>query len=105
MASSCTATGSCGSRRGSHYVAINLAASFLFLIGVSLIYGVTGTLNMADLAKRIPGLAPGDAALMEAGAAILGIAFLIKAGMWPLSFWLRRPMRRPPHRWPPCSRS
>ena len=37
-------------RAGLHYIAINLAASLLFLIGVSLIYGVTGTLNMADLA-------------------------------------------------------
>ena len=25
---------------------------------------------------------------MEAGAAILGVAFLVKAGMWPLGFWL-----------------
>ena len=38
-------------RAGLHYVAINLLASLLFLIGVSLIYGVTGTLNMADLAR------------------------------------------------------
>ena len=41
-------------RAGLHYIAINLAASLLFLIGVSLIYGVTGTLNMADLATRVP---------------------------------------------------
>jgi multicomponent K+:H+ antiporter subunit D len=60
----------------------------LFLIGVSLIYGVTGTLNMADLAVRIPAVAAQDRALLEAGTAILGIAFLTKAGMWPLCFWL-----------------
>src|SRR3546814_16870618 len=35
---------------GMHYIAVHLVASFLFLIGVSLIYGVTGTLHMADLA-------------------------------------------------------
>src|SRR5690606_8992189 len=64
------------------------AASSLFLIGVSLIYGVTGTLNMADLANRMPALAGSDRVMLEAGAAILGIAFLVKAGMWPLSFWL-----------------
>ncbi|WP_046863068.1 monovalent cation/H+ antiporter subunit D [Microvirga massiliensis] len=75
-------------RAGLHYIAVNLSASLLFLIGVSLIYGVTGTLNMADLAVRIPEVQPGDRALLEAGAAILGIAFLVKAGMWPLSFWL-----------------
>ena len=75
-------------RAGLHYIAVNLAASLLFLIGVSLIYAVTGTLNMADLAVRIPQVAAQDRALLEAGAAILGTAFLVKAGMWPLCFWL-----------------
>jgi multicomponent K+:H+ antiporter subunit D len=73
---------------GLHYIAVNLAASFLFLIGVSLIYAVTGTLNMADLAARIPNVAPENRMLLEAGAAILGVAFLVKSGMWPLGFWL-----------------
>ena len=75
-------------RSGLHYIAINLAASLLFLVGVSLIYGVAGTLNMADLAVRLPGVAPEDRMLLQAGAAILGVAFLVKAGMWPLCFWL-----------------
>lgn len=75
-------------RTGLHYIAINLAASFLFLIGVSLVYGVTGTLNMADLANRIEDVPATSRALLEAGAGILGIAFLVKAGMWPLCFWL-----------------
>lgn len=75
-------------RAGLHYIAINLAASLLFLVGVSLIYGIAGTLNMADLAVRLPGIAADDRGLVYAGAAILGIAFLIKAGMWPLCFWL-----------------
>ena len=73
---------------GLHYIVVNLAASLLFLIGVSLIYGVSGTLNMADLAVRIPNIADEDRALLEAGAGILGVAFLLKAGMWPLCFWL-----------------
>ncbi|MFL1876230.1 monovalent cation/H+ antiporter subunit D [Hansschlegelia beijingensis] len=75
-------------RAGLHYIVVNLAASLLFLIGVSLIYAVAGTLNMADLAARIPGIAAEDRPLLEAGAAILGTAFLLKAGMWPLCFWL-----------------
>ena len=75
-------------RAGMHYIAINLAASLLFLIGVSMIYGITGTLNMADLILRIPDVPAENQMLLEAGAAILGVAFLIKAGMWPLSFWL-----------------
>ncbi len=75
-------------RAGLHYIAINLAASLLFLIGVALIYGVTGTLNMADLAVQVPLVAEADRPLLSAGAAILGVAFLVKAGMWPLCFWL-----------------
>ncbi|ASY64359.1 Na(+) H(+) antiporter subunit D [Sinorhizobium sojae CCBAU 05684] len=75
-------------KAGLHYVAINLAASSLFLIGVSLIYGTTGTLNMADLATKLAALTPESRMLVETGAALLGIAFLVKAGMWPLGFWL-----------------
>ncbi len=75
-------------KAGLHYVAINLVAALFFLIGVSLIYGVTGTLNMGDLAQRIAGLNPDQRMLLETGAAVLGIAFLVKAGMWPLNFWL-----------------
>lgn len=73
---------------GLHYIVINLAASFLLLIAMALIYGVTGTLNMADLAVRAGQLAGSERSLFEAGAAILGVAFLIKAAAWPLNFWL-----------------
>ena len=73
---------------GLHYIAINLAASSLFLVGVSMLYGITGTLNMADLAQIIPLVAPADRGLLHAAAAILATAFLIKAAVWPLNFWL-----------------
>lgn len=75
-------------RAGLHYIAINLVASSLFLIGVSIIYGVTGTLNMADLAARIPMIPDNSRMMFEIGCAVLGIAFLVKAGMWPLGLWL-----------------
>ncbi|WP_249726555.1 monovalent cation/H+ antiporter subunit D [Bradyrhizobium sp. sBnM-33] len=75
-------------KAGLHYIVVNLVASLLFLIGVSLIYGVTGTLNMADLAARVPIIAAENRGLLEAGAGILAMAFLLKAGMWPLCFWL-----------------
>src|SRR5215217_8082493 len=71
-----------------HYIAVNLMASFLFLIGAALIYGTTGTLNMADLIVRIPQIASEDRPLLDAGLGLLGLTFLIKAGMWPISFWL-----------------
>ncbi|TDH61994.1 monovalent cation/H+ antiporter subunit D [Dankookia rubra] len=75
-------------RAGLHYIVINLVASLLFLVGVSVVYGIAGTLNMADLAIRLRGVAAADRALLEAGLAVLGIAFLVKAAMWPLGFWL-----------------
>lgn len=77
-------------RAGLHYITVNLAASLLFLIGASLIYAAAGTLNMADLARQWREGAVADRLLYEIGGAILGIAFLAKAGMWPLCFWLPR---------------
>lgn len=73
---------------GLHYITINLVASSLFLIGAAMIYGVTGTLNLADLAMKIPLVPEADRGLLHAGAAILATAFLAKAGMWPVNFWL-----------------
>lgn len=81
-------TGTLRVKSGLHYIAVNLVAALFFLIGVSLVYGTAGTLNMADLALRMPDMEPDRLILMEAGAAVLGVAFLIKVGMWPLCFWL-----------------
>src|SRR5690606_19227848 len=61
-------------RTGLHYIAVSLAAAFLFLIGVALMYGTVGTLNMADLLGRVAALEPDERALFDAGAWILGIA-------------------------------
>ncbi len=75
-------------RTGMQYITVNLLASFLFLIGVALIYGSAGSLNLADLAQRVASLNAQDRLLFEAGAAILAVAFLTKSAMWPLCFWL-----------------
>jgi len=80
-----------GSQRvgaGLHYIAINLIASLLLLVAIALIYGVTGTLNMADLAGRVGSLSGVNQHLFDAGVAVLAVAFLIKAAAWPLNFWL-----------------
>ena len=80
--------GAAQTRYGMHYIVVNLTASFLFLIGVATIYGVAGTLNMADLVGSAAALSGDHRALFDSGAAILGVAFLIKAASWPLNFWL-----------------
>lgn len=71
-----------------HYVLLNLLGSALFLIGIGTLYGVTGTLNMADLATQIQQLTGDQAALAKAGGMMLLIVFGIKAAILPLHFWL-----------------
>ncbi len=71
-----------------HYVVINLVGSALFLIAASLLYGVTGTLNMADLSVKINTLPPYSHALALSAGFILLTVFAIKAALLPLNFWL-----------------
>ena len=75
-------------RVGLHYVVLNLAASSLFLIGVALLYAKTGTLNLADLALRVPEVKGGDAAVVKAAGLLLLVVFGFKAALAPLSLWL-----------------
>ena len=75
-------------RASMQYIAVNLAAALLFLLGTALIYASTGTLNMADLAVRIGAIAPENIGLLKVGVAVLALAFLVKSAMWPLGFWL-----------------
>jgi multicomponent K+:H+ antiporter subunit D len=75
-------------RMGVHYVVLNLAASGLFLIGLSLVYSVTGTLNMADVALRLGQITGENAVLARAAALILLVVFGLKAALVPLYFWL-----------------
>lgn len=80
-----------GERRvssGFHYIVVNLLGAFLMLIGISMLYSITGTLSMADLGMKAGVLESSERQLFEAACAILGTAFLIKAAAWPLSFWL-----------------
>jgi multicomponent K+:H+ antiporter subunit D len=78
-----------------HYVAINLVGSALFLIAVSLLYGVTGTLNMADLSQRISIIPAHSQGLVAIAGFILVIVFAIKAALLPLNLWLTNTYRAP----------
>jgi len=75
---------------GIHYVVLNLLGSSLFLIGVSMLYGLTGTLNMADLAGRVSAADPADAPLLAAAGYLLLVVFALKGAILPLYFWLPR---------------
>lgn len=75
-------------RMGVHYVIINLVASAIFLIGLALVYGSVGSLNMVDVARILPSLPPDQHALAQTAGMLLLIVFGIKAAMLPLSFWL-----------------
>ncbi|MBY0341216.1 MAG: monovalent cation/H+ antiporter subunit D [Rhodocyclaceae bacterium] len=75
-------------RAGMQYITVNLVASFLFLIGVALIYATAGTLNISDLGARAGALGHDELSLLKIGAGILALAFLTKSAMWPLGFWL-----------------
>lgn len=70
---------------GTTYVVVSLVSSIFFLIAIALVYGATGTVNMAHLSTRIPDL-PIDVQLML--NLVLLFAFGIKAAVFPLAFWL-----------------
>ncbi|GAB4338231.1 MAG: Na+/H+ antiporter subunit D [Candidatus Abyssubacteria bacterium] len=76
------------------YVTLNLMSSALFLSAVGILYGVAGTLNMADLARRLPEVEP--SALVTTVAVLFLLAFGIKAAIFPLFFWLPASYHTPP---------
>jgi multicomponent Na+:H+ antiporter subunit D len=75
------------------YVAINLLSSVFFLIAIGMLYGMTGTLNMADLALRLGDVPTG---LVTTVAMLLMVAFGIKAAVFPLFFYLPSSYHTPP---------
>jgi multicomponent Na+:H+ antiporter subunit D len=79
---------------GVKYVMINLFSTLLFLSGLGLLYGTTGTLNLADLHLEVQNVT--NKALMTAIAALFMTAFGIKAGLFPLFFWLPVSYHTPP---------
>ncbi|MCX7562571.1 monovalent cation/H+ antiporter subunit D [Xanthomonadaceae bacterium XH05] len=75
-------------RVGFHYLIFNITASTLFLIALGLIYGLLGTLNMAELAVRVSDVAPQDRALVQSVAGLLLVVFCAKGAILPLYLWL-----------------
>ncbi len=76
------------------YVALNLVASAVLLVAIGVLYGLTGTVNLADLSLRLPDVEPSG--LVVALAAMMLVAFGIKAAIVPLYFWLPASYHTPP---------
>jgi multicomponent Na+:H+ antiporter subunit D len=76
------------------YVIMNALSSALFLVGIAIVYSLTGTLNMADLARKMPEVS--DPTLAGAAAVIFMVVFGLKGGLFPLYLWLPRAYFAPP---------
>lgn len=72
-------------RSGTVYVIVSLISSAIFLIALALVYAATGTVNIAQLAIRMPQIDPGVAMTIQM---MLLVGFGVKAAVFPLSAWL-----------------
>ncbi|MEI2693264.1 MAG: proton-conducting transporter membrane subunit [Anaerolineae bacterium] len=79
---------------GLKYVVINLISSTVFLIAIGLLYGLTGTLNLADLHRVLSAYPP--TAITNALAMLFLVTFGVKAAIFPLFFWLPASYHTPP---------
>jgi multicomponent K+:H+ antiporter subunit D len=75
-------------RAALQYVIMNLVGSGVFLIALGILYGVLGTLNMADMAHKVPLLQGDDVYLAKIGGLLLLVVFALKAALLPLHLWL-----------------
>jgi multicomponent Na+:H+ antiporter subunit D len=80
---------------GLKYVTLNLISSLLFLTAVGILYGAAGTLNMADLARRLAENGE-TAGIVQATAMLFLVAFGIKSAVFPVFFWLPASYHAPP---------
>ncbi|WP_343044445.1 monovalent cation/H+ antiporter subunit D [Sphingomonas hominis] len=77
-------------KTGVAYVVVNIVGSALFLIALGLLYGLTSTLNMADLAVKVAALGAQDQGLLRVAGLLLMAVFALKAAVVPLHLWLPR---------------
>ncbi|QEP44848.1 monovalent cation/H+ antiporter subunit D [Ectothiorhodospiraceae bacterium BW-2] len=75
-------------RAGLHYVVVNLVGSTLFLFAIGTLYGMTGTLNIADMALRIAQLPSESVTVVAVAGLMLLVVFGLKAAVFPIYLWL-----------------
>jgi len=76
------------------YVTMNLLASVIFLTAIAILYGLTGSLNMADLSLRVAEIE--NRGLVNVTAILFLVGFGIKSAVFPLYFWLPASYHTPP---------
>lgn len=76
------------------YVTMNLLASVIFLTAIAMLYGLTGSLNMADLSLRVAEVE--NRGLVNVTAMLFFVGFGIKSAIFPLYFWLPASYHTPP---------
>lgn len=76
------------------YFTLNMLSSIIFLTGIAMLYGITGSLNMAELAQIIPTIE--NKGLVQTVSLIFMIGFGVKAGVFPLYLWLPASYHTPP---------
>lgn len=76
------------------YMAMNILASTFFLTGIGILYGITGSLNMADLSIKIKALE--NKSLVGITSIFFLIGFGIKSAVFPLYYWLPSSYHTPP---------
>ena len=76
------------------YVTLNLLASVIFLTAIAILYGLTGSLNMADLSIKVTEVQ--NKGLISITALLFFLAFGIKSAVFPLYFWLPASYHTPP---------
>ncbi|WP_223701529.1 Na+/H+ antiporter subunit D [Sutcliffiella deserti] len=82
-------------RESLKYVLVNVISSALFVIALAYLYGVVGTLNMADVSSRVA--ESGQTGLLTVIAILFLIVFGLKGGIFPLFFWLPGSYKAPPY--------
>ncbi len=70
------------------YGVLNLIGTNFFLIATGLLYGIFGTLNMADIAIKVAALNEPASGTLATVAALYFLAFAMKAAAFPVNFWL-----------------
>lgn len=76
------------------YFTLNMISSIIFLTGIAMVYGVTGSLNMADLSHIVQEVE--NKGLIRTISLIFFIGFGVKSGVFPLYFWLPASYHTPP---------